>query len=1336
VSTFAVSITAVAGPVTAALNYKIYDAAGNVVASGVTDATGKVTIDLDNTFAGQAMLLVISDANGSAVDFRSEATDASGAGTSLGGTALRAAFVAAGSSQSVTVSPITELAVEKMGITTNAATASAATVTATNASVGTAMGVTDILGSVITVLSADYNEANGINAAEAYGQALAKLSGLDALNGSMSATFAQLLAALNITDATVRASTLVTLLNEGAARFEAGVNNTSATLVLAPTLAITDSVASGPTNAAVTYTFTFSEAVTGFDAADVTVTNGTKGTFTATSATVYTLVVTPTAGAAGADIGVSVNSGANGIGYQSTLTTSIAKSAAAQAFDTIAPGATIATAGFSADTGSSGTDFNTKTAAQTISGTTSATMVAGEIVQVSTDNGTTWNTATTAVGSNAWSLASTLTGSNTLQVRVTDAAGNSGAVFSQVYTLDTVNPTATIATAAFSADTGSSTTDFNTKTAAQTISGTISANMVAGEIVQVSTDNGTTWTTATTTVGSNAWALATTLTASNTLQVRVTDTAGNSGAALSQAYVLDTVAPTATIATAVFSADTGSSTTDFNTKTAAQTISGTTSANMVAGEIVQVSTDNGATWTTATTTVGSNAWSLASTLTGSNTLQVRVTDTAGNSGSMLSQAYVLDTVAPTATVVTAAFSADTGSSAIDFNTATPAQTISGTLSANMVAGEIVQVSTDNGTTWTTATTTVGANIWSLATTLAGSNTLQVRVTDTVGNSGAALSQAYVLDTVAPTATMATAVFSADTGSSASDFNTMTAAQTISGTTSANMVAGEIVQVSTNNGATWTTATTTVGSNAWSLASTLTGSNTLQVRVTDAAGNSGAALSQAYILDTVAPGVSPSSFSANENGTAVATLAASDLNAVTWGSLSGADAALFSLSAAGVLTFNGAKNYEAPDDVGANRVYDLSVQATDTAGNVTTQAITVSLTDVNEAPTVANAIADQTFLVGGAVDSFTFAANAFADPDTGAPNNTLTYTATLVGGGALPAWLSFDAGTRSFSGDPPASGSTTVRVTATDGGTGNLSVFDDFVINAVVAPLITSTVDNVTNLDVTSNIVLTASENVTAVAGKFIHIVNDGGAGYQGEATVHSFDIDVSDASKVTISGNKITVNPDLLFDLDLANDYHITIDTGAFLGTVSGQASIAVSDVAAMNFSTVTPGSGGLVGAATSVVMANGVDAVSTGSKWLDVVGVGDPTGSATTAGATYDLSTGSFVIVGGKDNDVAGGDGNAYDGITVLNTYWVALMGFDANDTIYIDDQFTDAAKVNDLSLSSYNAATSNPPTSLQFASTAGQAYLDVTVPGLNPTFTSLTEFQAATSNHAVISG
>ena len=47
-------------------------------------------------------------------------------------------------------------------------------------------------------------------------------------------------------------------------------------------------------------------------------------------------------------------------------------------------------------------------------------------------------------------------------------------------------------------------------------------------------------------------------------------------------------------------------------------------------------------------------------------------------------------------------------------------------------------------------------------------------------------------------------------------------------------------------------------------------------------------------------------------------------------------------------------------------------------------------------------------------TFTVPAGSFADVDAG---DTLSYSATLVSGAALPAWLSFDAATRTFSGTP-------------------------------------------------------------------------------------------------------------------------------------------------------------------------------------------------------------------------------------------------------------------------------------------------------------------------------
>lgn len=57
------------------------------------------------------------------------------------------------------------------------------------------------------------------------------------------------------------------------------------------------------------------------------------------------------------------------------------------------------------------------------------------------------------------------------------------------------------------------------------------------------------------------------------------------------------------------------------------------------------------------------------------------------------------------------------------------------------------------------------------------------------------------------------------------------------------------------------------------------------------------------------------------------------------------------------------------------------------------------------------------------------ADAFTDPD----GDALAYSARLAGGGALPAWLQFDAATRTFSGTPgnAAVGELRIEVTATD-----------------------------------------------------------------------------------------------------------------------------------------------------------------------------------------------------------------------------------------------------------------------------------------------------------------
>ena len=97
-------------------------------------------------------------------------------------------------------------------------------------------------------------------------------------------------------------------------------------------------------------------------------------------------------------------------------------------------------------------------------------------------------------------------------------------------------------------------------------------------------------------------------------------------------------------------------------------------------------------------------------------------------------------------------------------------------------------------------------------------------------------------------------------------------------------------------------------------------------------------------DTTPPSVTTTAFNAAENQTAIGTLSANE--AVTWSKVGGVDSATVSIvSATGVITFNSAPNFEAPSDVGADNVYNITVRATDTAGNITNQSITVTVTDV-------------------------------------------------------------------------------------------------------------------------------------------------------------------------------------------------------------------------------------------------------------------------------------------------------------------------------------------------------------------------------------------------------
>ncbi|MFN5857624.1 MAG: FG-GAP-like repeat-containing protein, partial [Pseudanabaenaceae cyanobacterium] len=220
------------------------------------------------------------------------------------------------------------------------------------------------------------------------------------------------------------------------------------------------------------------------------------------------------------------------------------------------------------------------------------------------------------------------------------------------------------------------------------------------------------------------------------------------------------------------------------------------------------------------------------------------------------------------------------------------------------------------------------------------------------------------------------------------------------------------------------------------------------------------------IPTVTSGASVN-FAENVTGT-VYTVTATDPDAATTltYSISGTDANLFNINnSTGAVTFKNAPNFEAPTDFGSDNVYNINVIASD--GFLTdTKAVAISVTNVNEAPIVANQIPIQQAQNGKAF-SFVLPSNIFTDPDAG---TTLSYTITQK-----PSWLNFDNSTRTFSGTPTATGTNAISVQASDGTlTSGLANFSIIVTDPVNI--------NTTQSNQTATVLIGATPNIIACGG--------------------------------------------------------------------------------------------------------------------------------------------------------------------------------------------------------------------------------------------------------------
>ena len=221
------------------------------------------------------------------------------------------------------------------------------------------------------------------------------------------------------------------------------------------------------------------------------------------------------------------------------------------------------------------------------------------------------------------------------------------------------------------------------------------------------------------------------------------------------------------------------------------------------------------------------------------------------------------------------------------------------------------------------------------------------------------------------------------------------------------------------------------------------SQAIQMRVTDLAGNFMHGFVSIGVLDLPeAPAIHTTGLTVAENAQAVGSLAGDGFgNPITWSlEAGGADNALFAIDAAtGAVTFIAA----AGGDFEADASFEILVGAT-TSGGFDSQTVTITLTDVNEAPTLTTpsfTIAENQQSVGtlaatdpDAVPSIRFSLVAGQGDNALFTVNAITGALAFAsaGGGDFETDASFSLLVRvADAGDPDLFTESTVTVTLTD-----------------------------------------------------------------------------------------------------------------------------------------------------------------------------------------------------------------------------------------------------------------------------------------------------------------
>ncbi|MFA5978475.1 MAG: Ig-like domain-containing protein [Pseudomonas sp.] len=752
-------------------------------------------------------------------------------------------------------------------------------------------------------------------------------------------------------------------------------------------------------------TITFSEAVTGFSLADLTTDNGTLSSLSTSDNITYTATLTPVAGVTQNNNHIVLdNTGVtDGVGNVGSGTTS----SNAYMIDSQRPTATIVMADPVLSAGE--TSLVTVTFSEAVSGFDNSDLNApnGTLSTVSSaDGGVTWTATFTPTG-NVRDTTNLISLNN---AGYTDLAGNagSGVTNSGNFTIDTVQPSATIVVADNALNIGD--TSLVTITFSEAVSGFTNADLTIanGTLTAVSSnDGGVTW-TATFTPSSAISDTSNVITLDNS---GVQNGSGNSGSGTTDSnnYAVDTVRPTATIVVANPALGVGGS--SLVVITFSEAVTGLSNADLTInnGTLSTVSSaDGGVTWT-ATFTPTSGITDTSNVITLDNT---GIADLAGNSdsGTTDSNNYTIDSQRPTATIVMADPVLSAGETSLV--TVTFSEAVSGfdNSDLNVAHGTLSAVSSsDGGITWT-ALFTPAAGIRAASNVITLANT---GVADLAGNAGTGTTDSanYSIDTVLPTATIVVGDTALKAGETAPV--TITFSEAVSGFTLADLsVANGVLSNlgSSDGGVTWT-ATLTPTADVTDTSNLISLDNS---GVQTAAGNagSGSTDSNNYAIDTQRPTATISVANGNLGIGQTTTVTIGFSEAVSdfdLSDLSVANGVLSNLASNdGGKTWTATLTPTAAITDATNVIVLDAGQVNDAAGNAGSGiAISNNFAIDGERPTATITIANPNLTVGQTTTvTFTFSekVSGFALDDLSVANGTLSNLASNDGGKTWTATL--------------------------------------------------------------------------------------------------------------------------------------------------------------------------------------------------------------------------------------------------------------------------------------------------------------------------------------------